>query len=55
MLNKIEKSIFLTKPLIGIVGRKIDDIYKVNKNIVLKIIECGGIPYSYIMDLGNIF
>lgn len=44
MLNKIEKSIFLTKPIIGIVGRKVDDIYKVNKNIVLKIIECGGIP-----------
>lgn len=44
MLNKIEKSIFLTKPVIGIVARYVDDIYKVNKNIVLKIEKAGGIP-----------
>lgn len=44
MLKKIEKSIFFSKPLIGIVGRKIDNIYKVNENVVKKIIECGGIP-----------
>lgn len=44
MLKKIEKSIFLSKPLIGIVARKIDNIYKVNENVVKKIIKCGGIP-----------
>lgn len=44
MLKKIEKSIFLTKPIIGIVARKIDNIYKVNENIVKKIINNGGIP-----------
>jgi len=44
MLEKIEKSIFLSKPLIGIVARKIDNTYKVNENIVKKIINNGGIP-----------
>ena len=44
MLKKIEKSIFLSKPLIGIVARKIDNIYKVNENIVKKIVNNGGIP-----------
>lgn len=44
MLKKVEKSIFLTKPVIGIVGRKMNDIYKVNNNLVLKIIKAGGIP-----------
>ena len=44
MLEKIEKSIFLSKPLVGIVARKVDNIYKVNENVVKKIIKCGGIP-----------
>lgn len=44
MLEKIEKSIFLSKPLVGIVARKIDNIYKVNENVVKKIINNGGIP-----------
>lgn len=44
MLNKIEKSIFLTKPIIGIVARKIDNIYKVNESLVSKIIKTGGVP-----------
>ena len=44
MLEKIEKSIFLTKPIIGIVARKIDNIYKVNENVVKKIVKNGGIP-----------
>lgn len=44
MLEKVEKSIFLSKPLIGIVARKIDNIYKVNENIVKKIVNNGGIP-----------
>jgi len=44
MLKKIEKSIFLTKPIIGIVARKIDSIYKVNESLVNKIIKVGGIP-----------
>ena len=43
MLKKIEKSIFLTKPIIGIVARKIDKFYKVNENIVKKIVKNGGI------------
>ena len=37
MLEKIEKSIFLSKPIIGIVARKIDNSYKVNENIVKKL------------------
>ena len=41
---KIEKSIFFTKPIIGIVGRKIDNIYKVNESLVSKVKKCGGIP-----------
>ena len=41
---KIEKSIFFTKPVIGIVGRKIDNIYKVNESLVSKVKKCGGIP-----------
>ena len=41
---KIEKSIFLSKPVIGIVGRKIDNIYKVNENIIKKVIKYDGIP-----------
>ena len=44
MLKKIEKSIFLTKPIIGIVGRKTDTYIKVNNNIVNAIIKSGGIP-----------
>lgn len=44
MLKKIEKSIFLTKPIVGIVARKIDDIYKVSENIIVKINNNGGIP-----------
>lgn len=44
MLKKVEKSIFFTKPIIGIVGRKNNDIYKVNKSLVNKIIVSGGIP-----------
>lgn len=44
MLKKIEKSIFLTKPIIGIVARKNDKFYKVNENIVKKIVKNGGIP-----------
>ena len=40
---KIEKSIFLSKPLIGIVGRRVDSIYKVNNSVVEKIIKCGGV------------
>ena len=44
MLEKIEKSIFLSKPLVGIVARKIDNSYKVNENVVKKIIKNGGIP-----------
>ena len=44
MLEKIEKSIFLSKPVIGIVARKIDNIYKVNENVVKKIVNSGGIP-----------
>jgi len=44
MLKKIEKSIFLSKPIIGIVGRYIDNYYKVNDSIVKKIVKCGGIP-----------
>ena len=44
MLKKVEKSIFLTKPIIGIVGRVNNDIFKVNKTILNKIIKCGGIP-----------
>ena len=44
MLRKIEKSIFLTKPIIGIVGRKDNEIIKVNNSIVKAIIKCGGNP-----------
>ncbi len=44
MLKKIEKSIFLTKPIIGIVGRKNEDYIKVNNNIVNAINKLGGIP-----------
>lgn len=44
MLRKIEKSIFLTKPIIGIVGRQEKDIVKVNNNIVKSILKCGGNP-----------
>ena len=44
MLKKIEKSIFLSKPIIGIVARKIDSIYKVNENLVKKVVNNGGIP-----------
>lgn len=44
MLEKIEKSIFLSKPVIGIVARKIDNIFKVNENVVKKITNNGGIP-----------
>lgn len=44
MLKKVEKSIFLTKPVIGIVRRCIDGTYKVNESIVSKIINAGGIP-----------
>lgn len=44
MLKKIEKSIFLSKPIIGIVARKIDSIYKVNENLVKKVVKNGGIP-----------
>ena len=41
---KIEKSIFLSKPIIGIVGRYLNGIYKVNESLVNKIIKNGGIP-----------
>lgn len=44
MLKKVEKSIFLTKPIIGIVGRKNEDYIKVNNNIVNAINKLGGIP-----------
>lgn len=61
MLKKIEKSIFLSKPIIGIVARKIDNIYKVNKNIVKKIVKNGGIPililptnFNDLLDILNI-
>lgn len=53
MLKKIEKSIFLSKPVIGIVARKIDSIYKVNENVVKKINKYGGVPILILptMDL----
>ena len=61
MLKKIEKSIFLSKPIIGIVARKIDNIYKVNENIVKKIVKNGGIPililptnFNDLLDILNI-
>ena len=61
MLKKIEKSIFLSKPIIGIVARKIDNIYKVNENIVKKIVKNGGIPililptnFTDLLDILNI-
>lgn len=44
MLKKIEKSIFLAKPIVGIVGRKIDNMYKVSENLVNKVKNNGGIP-----------
>lgn len=44
MLKKIEKSIFLTKPIIGIVGRGVDNYHKVNDNVFKKVIKCGGVP-----------
>lgn len=61
MLKKIEKSIFLSKPIIGIVARKIDNIYKVNENLVKKIVKNGGIPililptnFNDLLDILNI-
>ena len=44
MLEKIEKSIFLSKPIIGIVSRKIDNYYKVNESLLNAVTLCGGIP-----------
>ena len=44
MLKKVEKSIFLTKPIIGIVGRYESDYVKVNNSVMNAIISCGGIP-----------
>lgn len=44
MLKKVEKSIFLTKPIIGIVGRRNEEFVKVNNNIVKAVIKSGGIP-----------
>ena len=45
MLKKIEKSIFLTKPIIGVVGRKIDNYFKINESVKNAIEKCGGIPF----------
>lgn len=44
MLKKVEKSIFFTKPIIGIVARKVNNIYKINQSLVNKINKVGGIP-----------
>lgn len=44
MLKKVEKSIFLTKPIIGIVGRRNEEFTKVNNSIINAIIKSGGIP-----------
>ena len=50
MLKKVEKSIFLTKPIIGIVKRGVDDIYKVNKSLAGKLIKAGAIPILILSD-----
>lgn len=44
MLKKVEKSIFLTKPIIGIVGRRNEEYTKVNNNIINAIIKSDGNP-----------
>ncbi len=44
MLEKIEKSIFLTKPIIGIVGRYEKNYIKVNESVKDAVTKCGGIP-----------
>lgn len=50
MLEKVEKSIFLSKPIIGISGRNIDNYYKVNKSVLNAVIKCGGIPIMIVPD-----
>lgn len=44
MLKKVEKSIFLTKPIIGVVGRKEDNYYKINDSIYRMIISFDAVP-----------
>lgn len=44
MLKKVEKSIFLTKPIIGVVGRKENNYYKINDSIYKMIINFDAVP-----------
>ena len=44
MLKKVEKSIFLTKKIVGVVGRLENDYFKVNKSIFNMIKMFNNIP-----------
>lgn len=44
MLEKVEKSIFLTKPIIGVVGRKENSYYKINDSIYKMLISFDVVP-----------
>lgn len=50
MLRKIEKSIFLSKPIIGIVTRLENNIHKINKSLIDNITKCGGLCLGIINE-----
>ena len=50
MLRKIEKSIFLSKPIIGIVTRLENNMHKINKSIIDNITKCGGLCLGIINE-----
>ena len=50
MLRKIEKSIFLSKPIIGIVTRLENNMHKINKSLIDNITKCGGLCLGIINE-----
>lgn len=50
MLRKIEKSIFLSKPTIGIVTRLENNMHKINKSLIDNITKCGGLCLGIINE-----